>query len=382
MWVQSLRVADNGEWVSGDGDIRANPDLVLLFGPTDRLKQSPAPAALARLHPGAIQIGCSSGTSLDGMHLNDDRLTAVSIGFAHTRVRLAINALSDPSQSAEVGRAIGRDLHAPDLAAVFVLSEGLGINGSKLAEGLVAACGPKVAVSGGLAGDGARFSNTLVTVGGESASGIVAAVGFYGDAIRVSHGSAGGWDEFGPIRKITGSSGNVLAELDGKPALDLYERYLGDEAAGLPASALFYPLKVWDPAHPEDAVVRTVLSIDRDTRTMTFAGDIPAGWSARLMRGAFDRLTEGAAEAARHAKTGLDNAQVSAALCLFVSCVGRRLLMGQRAEEEVEAVAKVLGMETPIAGFYSYGEIAPNNRSGACGLHNQTVTLTLLAEVA
>jgi len=174
----------------------------------------------------------------------------------------------------------------------------------------------------------------------------------------------------------------VLAQLDGKPALDLYERYLGDEAAGLPASALFYPLKVWDPAHPENAVVRTILSIDAEKRTMTFAGDVPEGWNARLMRGSFDRLTEGAAEAAMHARADLDAKQVSASVCLFVSCVGRRLLMGQRAEEEVEAVARVLGRETPIAGFYSYGEIAPNNRSGACGLHNQTVTLTLIAEAA
>jgi hypothetical protein len=174
----------------------------------------------------------------------------------------------------------------------------------------------------------------------------------------------------------------VLFELDGKPALDLYERYLGPEAAELPASGLLYPLKVWDRAHPEDEVVRTLLGVDHQARSLTFAGDVPQGWSARLMRGAFDRLTDGAAAAATHARSAMSLTGLEPELCLFVSCVGRRLLMGQRTEEEVEAVAKALGGKIPMIGFYSYGEIAPHNESGACGLHNQTVTLTLFAEAA
>lgn len=382
MWVQALCASGSGDWKSRDATPLRKPDLVFLFGPTDSMRISAAPAQLANQFPDAIQIGCSTGTTVDGKVLSDEAISAIAIGFSHTRVKLATQALNDASHSRSVGEAIGAQLAAPDLSAVFVLSEGLGVNGSALVEGLSASCGNEVAISGGLAGDGQRFADTLVTVGGQSAPGIVAAVGFYGNAIRIGHGSAGGWDEFGPLRTITRSQGNVLSELDGKPALDLYERYLGDEAAALPASALFYPLKIWDPARPEDAVVRTVLSVDRDAGTMTFAGDIPTGWSSRLMRGSFDRLTEGAAEAARRAKEDMTDAAGEASLCLFVSCVGRRLLMGQRTEEEVEAVASVLGSATPIAGFYSYGEIAPNYHSGVSCLHNQTVTLTLLAEAA
>lgn len=382
MWVQALRPTETGDWQACDAAPERTPNLVFLFGPTDTMRASTAPARLAAQFPDAIQIGCSTGTTIDGQVLSDEAISAMAIGFASTKVRLATYALLDSESSRFAGKEIGRQLAAPDLTAVFVLSEGLGVNGSALVEGVAAACGPTVAISGGLAGDGARFSDTLVTVGGASSPNMVAAIGLYGSSIRVGHGSAGGWDEFGPLRKITNSSGNVLSELDGKPALDLYERYLGDEATSLPASALFYPLKIWDPAHPEDAVVRTVLSINRDKRTMTFAGDIPTGWNSRLMRGSFDRLTEGAAEAARRAREAITDADGAASLCLFVSCVGRRLLMGQRAEEEVEAVAKVLGSATPIAGFYSYGEIARNHHSGVSCLHNQTVTLTLLAEAA
>jgi hypothetical protein len=263
-----------------------------------------------------------------------------------------------------------------------VLSDGLAVNGSALVKGLSGAVGPGVAISGGLAGDGARFGETVVSIGGVAAPNVIAAVGLYGSSIRIAHGSAGGWDEFGPRRSITRAVDNVLFELDGMPALDLYERYLGEEAAELPASGLLYPLKVWDPAAPESEVVRTILAIDREARSLTFAGDMPQGWNAKLMRGTFYRLTEGATQAAQHAHDALAAAGAAPELCLFVSCVGRRLLMQQRTQDEIAAVAKVIGAETPMAGFYSYGEIAPNNSSGFCGLHNQTVTLTLLAEVA
>jgi hypothetical protein len=382
MWVERIALSDKGEWGASEGSPTRVPDLVFLFGATDALRASTAPASLSARFPAALHLGCSSGTMVDGAALSDEGLTALAVGFERTRLKLATHQLGSAAESRAAGLAVGAQLAGPDLAGVFVLSEGLGVNGSALVEGLVEAVGSKAVLSGGLAGDGARFGDTLVTVGGEAASNLVAAIGFYGDSIRISHGSAGGWDEFGPHRRITRSEGNVLFELDGKPALDLYERYLGDEAADLPASGLLYPLKIWSPEHPGDEVVRTILAVDHEARSMTFAGDVPEGWNARLMRGAFDRLTEGAASAAQHARSAMESAGVSPELCLFVSCVGRRLLMGQRTEEEVEAVGRALGGNTPLIGFYSYGEIAPNNETGVCGLHNQTVTLTLFAEAA
>lgn len=380
MWVSKLSVDADRVWRTDTPG--ADPSLVLVFGPTDLLRTSQAPAQLARQFPGAIHLGSSTGTALDGLSLHDDALSATAIGFAHTPLKLATAELAGAETSQAAGRSIGEQLAAPNLAAIFVLSDGLGVNGSALVAGIAETCGEHVAISGGLAGDGARFTDTLVAVGGASASGMVAAVGFYGSSIRVGHGSAGGWDEFGPVRQITRSSGNVLSELEGKPALELYEKYLGEEAADLPASALFYPLKIWNPAHPEEAVVRTILAIDRANRTMTFAGDIPEGWNARLMRGSLDRLMDGAAEAARHARASMGEANADASLCLLVSCVGRRLLMGQRAEEEIDAVAQVLGASTSLAGFYSYGEIAPSSAGKASNLHNQTMTLTLFAEAS
>ena len=233
---------------------------------------------------------------------------------------------------------------ADDLAGVFVLSDGFNVNGSALVAGITGVIGSDIPLTGGLAGDGADFKETLV--GGDCAPQprMVAAIGFYGSAIRVGHGSAGGWDVFGPRRRVTKSAGNVLFELDGEPALDLYERYLGPEdSKGLPGSALLFPIQVYDAARPDSAVVRTVLAVDRDAGSMTFAGDVPEGWTAQLMRGSFDRLAAGAADAARQARGGLNGAAGDQQFSILVSCIGRRLLMGQRTTDETEAAGSELG---------------------------------------
>jgi len=217
-----------------------------------------------------------------------------------------------------------------------------------------------------------------VIAGGEPRTNLVTAVGLYGDHVRVGHGSKGGWDIFGPERKVTRSEGNVLFELDGRPALELYKEYLGARAAGLPATALLFPLALRSGPSDQKTLVRTVLSIDEARQSMTFAGDIPNGCLAQLMRANFERLIDGASDAAQLAKsTGAENG--SDVLAIAISCVGRRLILGERAEEEIEAALDVLPRGTKQIGFYSYGEISPY-ASGHCDLHNQTMTLTTLTE--
>jgi hypothetical protein len=384
MWLRFLDWRSSSGWIErGDrAPDGAQPDLVFFFGMTDALNDSAVGADLGRLFPKAHIVGCSTGTLAVGAHLIEEGASAVAIGFAATDVRVATHALGAASGSFAAGRALGQALAGPRLVGIYVLSDGLAVNGSELVDGIVCEVGPKVGISGGLAGDGGRFQTTLVASDGVPVGGIVAAVGFYGDKIRIAHGSAGGWDMFGPKRRITRSLGNVLFELDGKPALDLYEKYLGEEAESLPASALFYPLNIRDSARPDHDVVRTVLAVDRESRSMTFAGDMPEGWEARLMRSSFDRLIDGADEAAAQARDAPGSAVAGPRLCLLVSCVGRRLVMGQRAGEEIEAVDAALGENVAALGFYSYGEIAPHRRSGVCSLQNQTMTLTILGEAA
>jgi hypothetical protein len=369
-------------WTTSKTEI-GEVSLVLYFGARQMLACGTRYQELRNMFPKAHILGCSTGGQINNNDISDDEIVAAAISLDATPLRLHQQDISGPNQSRTCGEAIGRALYADDLAGVFVLSDGLNVNGSELVAGITKIIGQNISLTGGLAGDGADFKETLV--GGDCAPRVrtIVGIGFYGSAIRVGHGSAGGWDLFGPRRQVTRSAGNVLFELDGEPALDLYERYLGpEESKILPGSALLFPIQVYDLNRPDTAVVRTVLSVDRDTRSMTFAGDIPQGWTAQLMRGNFDRLTAGAADAARQARIGSNVKEGDHRLSILISCIGRRLLMGQRTTDETEAAGVELGSSTARLGFYSYGEISPHAKSGICELHNQTMTITTLAEVA
>jgi len=356
-------------------------DLVVYFGAREGLRSGVRYRELRDMFPAAHILGCSTGGQIRDADVSDDEIAGLALKFAATNIKLVCKEVSDPAQSRASGEAIGRALMADGLAGIFVLSDGLRVHGGHLVAGITSVVGHEIPLTGGLAGDGANFTETMVSADCTPRTGIVGAVGFYGDAIRIGHGSAGGWDVFGPRRRVTRSRGNVVLELDGQPALDLYERYLdASEVQGLPGAALRFPLQIQDPQRPAHEVIRTVLAVDRDERSLTFAGDVPEGWMARLMRGNFDHLAAGAGDAARQAYAGLPDQMQGDEISLVVSCVGRRLLMGQHITDELDAIDEV--RPGTRLGFFSYGEIAPHAASGRCELHNQMMTVTSIREAA
>ncbi len=351
--------------------------LVLAFGSSSALRDADALATLAGWYPRARLLGCSTAGEIRGTAVSDDTLVATAVRFDCTRIAGARVRISCAGESHAAGEQLARALSAEDLVHVMVFSDGIRVNGSELVAGLTKHLPANVTVTGGLSGDGDRFQETMVLCEGVPVPNVVAAIGFYGPRLKVGYGSLGGWDPFGPERLITRSEGNVLYELDGRSALQLYRNYLGEHADGLPATGLLFPLSVraGSGAAP---VVRTILGIDPERQSMTFAGDVPRGAYARLMKANLERLVDGAADAA---KTSLETLGGTAPqLAILISCVGRKLVLKQRVEEEVEAVREVLGEGAALTGFYSYGEIAPFSSSGRCELHNQTMTVTTLAE--
>ena len=348
--------------------------LALVFGGSHYYERPHAIVDLAKVLPTAVILGCSTAGEILGTRVQDDTLLVALVQFEESTLRTAAVPITMDTSFA-AGQNLAQALLGPSLRAVIVLSEGLDINGSELVRGLNSVFAPDVVVSGGLAGDGARFQRTWVVSGGSLVSGRATAVGLYGDRLRVGHGSKGGWDIFGPERLITRSTHNVLYELDGAAALPLYKKYLGERADGLPATALLFPLAIRDPSRGKDQIVRSVLAIDEAAGSLRFAGDVPEGYRAQLMHANFDRLVDGAAGAARLAAGPGGGASLSIA----ISCVGRRLVLRDRVEEELEATLQVLPKDTLQVGFYSYGEISPLS-TGRCDLHNQTMTLTTISE--
>lgn len=357
---------------------RVPAQLALAFGATALLRRPETWLELRALHPEARIVGCSTAGEIAGTHVLDDSLVVTALSFDSCRIEIASIELTASEDGSVLGQELAARLPAAGLVHVLVLSDGLKVNGSALVSGLVAALPTAVSVTGGLSGDGARFERTAVCLDAAEPSEQVVAIGLYGARLRVGYGSLGGWDSFGPERRITKSVANVLYELDGEPALDLYKRYLGDHAAGLPASGLLFPLTIRSGAGDDTPVVRTILGVDEVARTLTFAGDVPAGYRARLMRANFERLVDGASGAAKTSLRG--PSEVPTELAILISCVGRKLVLKQRIEEEVEAVRDVLGADTVMCGFYSYGEISPFTEAARCELHNQTMTITTLSE--
>jgi hypothetical protein len=358
--------------------------LVLALGAPQYADDARPWADLRAALPQAMLIGCSTSGEIAGRALRDGSVSVVAVRFEHTRLRRAQTAVADPGDSAAAGARLAAQLPAQGLRAVFLLSDGLCVNGTALVAGLVAGLPAGVTVTGGLAGDGSAFRSTWVLAEDQDGGAVhpqphrACAVGLYGERLHVSSGCDGGWLDFGPQRRITKSAGSVLHELDGKPALDLYREYLGDLAAGLPGTGLLFPLSIHRPGGSGKPLVRTILAIDEAAHTMTFAGDVPEGFEARLMRATDDGLIDSAATAVAQATAGLPPG--SRPLVISVSCVGRRLMLGERTEEEVETIAEGAPEGAVHLGFYSYGEIAPGAEGGACGLHNQTMTVTVYAE--
>ncbi|MEX2247828.1 MAG: FIST N-terminal domain-containing protein [Dehalococcoidia bacterium] len=354
-------------------------DLVLIFASTAQLEDGACLTEINQAYPGAFVFGCSTAGEIHGTHVSDESVSVTAVRFEHTRVQYAGIHMFEVGDSLGAGTRLAGLLPHEDLVHVFVLSDGLAVNGSELVKGLSAALPPGVSITGGLSGDGGRFEKTLVVLGGKAEADAVGVVGLYGGALTVGYASLGGWDSFGPERLVTRSEGNVLYELDGRSALDLYKQYLGEEAKGLPATGLLFPLSLRI-GEGDTPVVRTILAIDEEKQSMTFAGDVPEGAYVRLMKANFDRLIDGAAGAAR--ATRATGGRSSPDLAILISCGGRKMVLKQRVEEEVEGVRDVLGERTALTGFYSYGEISPFTPNARCELHNQTMTITTFTEHA
>lgn len=368
-----------GELAKALGALSAlQPDLLLAFAATTQLNAPDLVASLRSACPQSLLLGCSTAGEITAQGVDNGSCVLTAIRFDKVRLTEGCTVLTGMNDSFAAGERLAQQLQAPDLKAVLVFGPGVQINGSALVNGLASVLGTELPITGGLAGDDGAFRQTF-TLGRDGVSDqAVVAVGFCGDSLQLGHGSFGGWEPFGPARKVTRCEGNVLFELDGEPALEVYKRYLGEHAERLPASGLLFPFAMLGEDHHGNGLIRTILGIDEAAGSLTLAGEIVTNGYLKLMHASTDKLVAGAETAAEMAAGMVDNA--GDCLSILVSCVGRKLVMGERVDEEVEAVGAIFGSKAVLTGFYSYGEISPFKPDAACRLHNQTMTITCLSE--
>ncbi|OYU79732.1 MAG: histidine kinase [Flavobacterium sp. BFFFF1] len=374
--VQALKIEDK-PWKFFQEDIPLHNPLVLVFADRFLLEKSEVISDIRSRFPYEhIVFGSTSGEIVSG-EVYEKSIVVTAIEFEKSTFQVVTENILDYHKNARpLGEALYGKINKTNLKHLFVLSEGSFVNGSSLIDGIEDHLSDAVSITGGMCGDDARFLKTLASYKENPKEGEVVLIGFYGESLEITFASFGGWLPFGPERKITKSTGNVLFEIDDQSALDLYRNYLGDKASELPQASLLYPLNV-TPEGKSEPVVRTILGIDDKNNSMILAGDVPVNSRVQLMMASVDGIAAGAQNAAAIAMEGR---QTPPDLAVLVSCIGRKLVMNQRVEEEIEQVQEIIGQQTTITGFYSYGEMAPFNGKTACELHNQTMTLTLISE--
>jgi hypothetical protein len=355
-------------------------EFILIFASRDLLEQEEWLKPLKARFPNTPLVYCSTAGEINRNLINDNTAQCSLLQFDATQVKFNVGNLSDYANSFELGKSMAKKIDTTQLKHVLIFVDGQLINGDDLLSGIQVETQKEVLISGGVAGDGARFTKTLVGLNEDLKPGNVVTIALYGDKVRVGTAYQGGWDIFGVEKMITKSEGNVLHEIDQENALDLYKKYLGQYAEELPGSALLFPISIKS-QDSDSYIVRTILSIDEKNKTMTFAGNVPEGSSIRFMKSSVDRLVQAASDAGSEAIKQITDEKTDAQFALLVSCVGRKLAMGSRAEEEVEAALEQLPANIQIAGFFSYGEIAPNKNNRINYLHNQTMTITTIGEL-
>ena len=374
MKVEQLSLKDS-TWNDEINNIKIVPTILLLFVSPLFVPKDDLVNKLIILYPEATIVGCSTAGEISNTTVSDNSVSLTAIELKKTSHRLVKVAVDNMNKSYEAATSLAKKLNKDNLKHVLVFSDGLNVNGAELVAGLKSIL-PEVSITGGLAADGSDFNETFVIANGTITDKIIVGLGFYGDHLKIGYSSKGGWDSFGIDRLVSKSKKNVLYELDGLPALELYKSFLGSNATKLPSSGLLFPLSMR--VNETDApVVRTILSINEEEQSLTFAGNIPEGSYVRLMKANVDRLINGAEDSAKKA---LEVTKQDTKLAILISCIGRRLVLKQLIEEEVEVVRDVIGNDSKITGFYSYGEIAPFGLFSPCELHNQTMTITTLSE--
>ncbi len=373
MKVQQVQLMPGDDWSKLDG--LGDADLVLAFG-GPKWGNDALFYALCMRFPGSILAGCSTAGEMTSEGVSVDSCVVTVIKFDNVELKSAYTILADMEASYSAGEILGRSLGDKDLSGILIFAPGVQVNGSALVSGLESLLPPGLPVMGGLAGDNGAFASTWVLCDEGVFNNRIVAIGLP-KQVHFAHGTFGGWKAFGPVRKVTRVEGNVLFELDGEKALDVYKRYLGDYAKDLPGSGLLFPFEWVASSEDSTGIVRTILGIDEETGALILAGDVPEEGLLRLMHANTDSLVQGAEKAASQL---LSSHRVSSqGMLLMVSCVGRKLVMGGRVDEEVEVVMDAFEGIQAVAGFYSNGEISPLAQGGCC-LHNQTMTITWIGQ--
>ncbi len=330
--------------------------------------------AVTSAFPAMPLIGCTTDGELSSvLDFQEDSTLLIVFSGDGLEVRVGLGrSLSDSVENA-VQDALDQAQAAaePRPQLCIAIPESLTVSAVSIVNTLVERLSPDVPLVGGTAGDQWRFEKTRQFIGREVTSDSVPILLLCG-AVQVGVGVASGWQPVGPRSLVTRAEGHRVREIDGLPALDFFQQFHGPHVEPNPE----YPLGVFD-ANRGEHYLRAPLSYDRDSGSVDFAGDIPVGSEVQITDASRNEILtacETSIKMANASFNGTDPAGV-----LVFSCAARKQLLGTRTAEEA-ALLRNLGEGLPMAGFYTYGEIAPMGDRSFATLHNETFVTVLLGQ--
>ena len=338
------------------------PDLTVVFSSVS-FEQAEVLKGVREASNNASLIGCTDAGEITNEGPSKNSVGVMAI--ASDQINFYVGLGKDVKKGArEAGRAVAKEIKEKakePLRAFIMFPDVLTGNGADIVRGVLDVLGEHFPVVGGAAGDDFLFQKTYEYRDGEVVSGAVGGVGLAGK-FSMGAGVRHGWIPIGVPMKVTKSEGSVVHELDGRPALSIYEDYFGDKAGDLRKEplarmAITYPLGIKLPGM-EEYLIRDPITVD-EKGAITCAAEIPEGSEIRLMIGSKEKAVEDAEDAARKLTRDFEKAGTRPKLVLMFNCIAREKLFAQKANDEIQAVMNIIGQDVPLLGFYTYGEQAP-----------------------
>ena len=331
-------------------------------------------------------VGCTAAGVIVGNVVYEESVGVMVIGGEGIHVTAPIKIEHIGSDMRATGKAFGQKLKEggmEDLRLALIFSDALSGNGTELVRGVFEIMGGQFALTGGAAGDDMDFKKTYQYWNNAVFTDTAVGIGIGGN-INFATAANHGWRAIGIAHKATKTNGTTLIELDGKPAFSVYQDYFGDHAndikKALSLTAVTYPLGM--KTDSDQIMIRVPLAV-KDDGSIVCGAEVLEGSEIRLMIG----TREDAISAAEETIRKVINKVSGEKRVLFISdCVARKILFGTHKEEELTMLKNIVGENTKIFGFYSYGQIAPLDNPprdvNTCdpGFYEQSISLASFGE--
>jgi hypothetical protein len=363
--------------------LSCRPDMLWAFGAIS-YDQQRLLEGIHAVSAGIPLIGCTTDGEISSSGLSEESVVVLALACDDIKFHTT-HATSLSQDSYLAGVNIGQAFKNCKCEYIQIFSDGLTGNAVKVIDGIQSVLGKSIKIAGGTSGDGGLFIQTYQYYNDQVLTDSIVAVAFEGN-FSLGMGSGCGWFPVGTTKQITKSDGNTLYELDGMPALQVYEKFLGRYASQLPAVGVEYPLGLLG-SHDDDEgdeyfLCRATMGVDREKKSITFAGDVPQGALVKMTMGNENDVIEAGRKAAEDAlaEMKINSKDIRAKAIFLYSCMARKIVLGSRTGEEIAEIRKKVGNNVPIIGFYTYGEYAPSGKRKQARFHNETVTLTIIGQ--